>query len=210
VIINKEKFKALHTAIQRQLLRMAIEKLIGNLKDIESRHIEEVLDALKKPAGKIIHLPYGLVFIIEYDRYLLGTNPFSLSPFPPFEGDYSLKVPGKTNIGKWDVEIKILKREDIKKGNRFTAYFDFCKTGDKLFVRTLNNGDRFQPLGMKRQKKLGKFMIDSRIPHAWRNRIPIVFSQEQMIWVVGFRMDERVKITQQTDKILKIRYKRLK
>ncbi|MBN1367485.1 MAG: tRNA lysidine(34) synthetase TilS, partial [Dehalococcoidales bacterium] len=61
-IINKEGLTGAHPTVQRYLLRKAIEQLVGNLRDIEAHHIEDILAALDKPAGKIIQLPYNLVF----------------------------------------------------------------------------------------------------------------------------------------------------
>ena len=92
--------------------------------------------------------------------------------------------------------------------NDFTAYFDLNKTGDKLVVRTRQRGDRFQPMGMSQPKKLGEFMIDAKIPHSWRQRIPIVCSPEQVLWIVGWRIDERVKVTDTTKQILCLEFKR--
>ncbi len=217
VLFNKRKFIALEPAVQRQLLRMAVEKLVGTLKDIESHHIEDILSALSKPAGKTIQLLYGLVFVVEYDRYLLGTDSAALSPFPPLKGELSLSVTGKTQAAGWTVKADIILSKTNKiplyppspKGetHRFTAYFDFDKTGDKLTVRPFRTGDRFQPLGMNETKKLGEFMIDSRIPHAWRNRIPIVSSPEQILWVVGYRIDERTKVTSRTKRVLKVAFR---
>ena len=87
--------------------------MVGNLRDVEAHHIEDMLAALHKPAGKIIQLPYGLVFAVEYDKYLLGTDPAALSPFPPLEGEFKLNIPGKTSLEGWTVK-SILSR---KSGN---------------------------------------------------------------------------------------------
>ena len=92
--------------------------------------------------------------------------------------------------------------------NLFTAYFDRDKTGDKLLVRPRQPGDRFQPLGMSQPKKLNEFMIDTKIPHAWRQRIPIVCSPQHILWVVGWRIDERVKVTEDTKQVLCLEFKR--
>ena len=92
--------------------------------------------------------------------------------------------------------------------NFFTAYFDLDKVGNKLTVRHRQPGDRFQPLGMSQPKKLNEFMIDSKIPHAWRQRIPIVCSPQHLLWVVGWRIDERVKVTEDTKQVLRLEFKR--
>jgi len=207
IILDKKKFAKLHPALKRHLLRTSIEKLLGNLKDIETRHIEEIMDALTKPAGKRISLPGGLNFSIEYNQYLLGPDPAALSPFPSLEGEFSLKLPGETLLPGWRVEATIINRQQMtEKDADFTAYFDLDKTGDKLVVRPRQPGDRFQPLGMSQPKKLGEFMIDTKIPHAWRQRIPIVCSPQHILWVVGWRIDDRVKVTENTKRILCLKF----
>lgn len=209
VILNKKSFIDLPSALKRHLLRTSIEELMGNLKDIEARHIEEIMDALDKPAGKRISLPDGLTFTIEYSRYVLGPDSAALSPFPILENESELNIPGETSIPGWDIEAIIADPSGIGEANNdFTACFDFDKVGNKLTVRRRRPGDRFQPLGMSQPKKLNKFMIDARIPQAWRPRIPIVSSTEQIIWVVGWHIDERVKITDNTKKVLCLKFKR--
>lgn len=208
VILDKERFISLPTALQRHLLRASMEKLLGNLMDVESRHIEEIMTSLHKPAGKIITLPDGLAFAIEYDRYLLGRDPAALSPFPSLETEYVLQIPGITALPGWQVKADVMKREPVtEENNGWTAYFDLDRTGDKLTVRRRRPGDRFQPLGMSQPKKLNEFMIDSKIPQAWRQRVPIVCSPEQIIWVAGWRIDERVKVTTDTNQFLRLEFR---
>jgi tRNA(Ile)-lysidine synthase len=82
------------------------------------------------------------------------------------------------------------------------------KTGTLLFVRKRQPGDRFQPLGMNVPKKLYRFMIDAKIPASWRDHIPVVFSPEHIVWVVGLRIDDRAKVTAETREILRLEFAR--
>jgi tRNA(Ile)-lysidine synthase len=205
VILDRERFMNLPPALQRHILRASVEKLLGNLMDIESRHIAEIMAALHKPAGKVITLPDGLIFAIDYDRYLLGSDPAALSPFPPMEKEYKLRIPGITTLPGWRVIADIIDRKQVLEENdNLTAYLDLDRTGDKLTLRPRRPGDRFQPLGMGQPKKLNEFMIDRKIPQSWRRRVPIVCSPEHIIWVVGGRIDERVKVTEATQKVLRL------
>ncbi len=237
VILDKARFIELPSALKQHLLRTAIEKVVGSLKDIETHHIEQIVAALAKPAGKRLSLPRGLIFSIDYDKYLISPDPTALSPFPILEAEFQLKVPGETSLPGWRIEATVLDPSVVKgrlegalapsetitplpldkgkgiKGiglinNQFTAYFDLNKTGGKLTVRPRQPGDRFQPLGMNQSKKLGEFMIDAKIPSAWRERIPIVYSPEHILWLVGWRIDERVKVTDTTQKVLCLEFKR--
>ena len=61
---------------------------------------------------------------------------------------------------------------------------------------------------MSQLKKLGEFMIDARIPTAWRGRVPLVYSHEQILWVVGWRIDNRVKVTESTRRVLWLEFER--
>ncbi|MDH5696573.1 MAG: tRNA lysidine(34) synthetase TilS [Dehalococcoidia bacterium] len=209
IILDKERFDQLPSALQRYLLRASAEKLLGSAKDVETRHIEAMMSALTKPAGKKLNLPRGLIFSIEYNKYLLTLDFDSLSPFPMLEAEFPLRIPGKTLLPGWRIEATIISREQMsQKGEDFTAYFDLNKTGNKLVVRPRRSGDRFQPLGMSQPKKLGEFMIDAKIPQGWRQQVPIVCSPQQILWVVGWRIDDRVKVTDNTKRVLCLKFER--
>jgi tRNA(Ile)-lysidine synthase len=208
LILDKAAFEPLAPALKRYLLRAAVERLLGSAKDIEMRHIEEMMSLANKPAGKRLNLPGGSTFLVEYERYLLTLDATALSPLPPLKGEFPLKIPGETRLPGWRVEAAIVKREKMGGEDEFTAYLDLAKSGDRLTVRARKKGDRFQPLGLPQPKKLGEFMIDAKIPQAWRGRVPLVCSGEQILWVVGWRLDERAKVSAETKRVLRLRFER--
>lgn len=210
IFLDKTIFLELSPAIQRTILRRAMENLLNNIKDIEARHIESIMNALDKPAGKRLDLPRGMVFTIEYDRYLLGPDISTSSPFPPLKDEYALNIPGETVFSGWRVTASLINREQMTdKENNFTAFFDIDSTGRQMTVRSRREGDRFQPLGMNNSKKLGEFMIDTKIPGTWREHIPIVCSPQHILWVVGWRIDNRVKVSADTSHILRLEFVRI-
>lgn len=211
VALDRKAFLELPPALKRHVLLIAIEKLVGSPRDIEMRHVKEVLEALGKPAGKTIDLPGGLVFAIDYDRYLVAHDASALVPFPVLSGEVELEVPGETALPGWRVETAIIEPSRLKAEPRdiLIAYLDADKAGGKLFIRPRRAGDRFQPLGMSQPKKLGEFMIDAKVPRAWRERLPIAASPEHILWVVGWRIDERAKVTDATKRVLRLEFKRV-
>ena len=210
IILDKARLLELPVALRRYLLRAAIEELLGNLKDIEARHIEEIMVALTKPAGRKLSLPGGLFFSIDYSQYRLGPDPLALSPFPSLEKESALRIPGETLFSGWRISVAIIKPQQMTdEDKKFTAYLDFNKTGDKLVARSRQPGDKFQPLGMSQPKKLGEFMIDAKITRVWRQRVPIVCSAHQVLWVVGWRIDDRVKVTENTTQVLRLIFERV-
>ena len=209
IIIDKEQIMELPPALKRHLFRISIEKLLGNLMDIETRHIEAIMNFLTKPAGKKINLPGGLIFSTDYGKYLLSSDPSGLSPFPTIETEYPLEIPGETLLPGWYIKATITPPQARKDdAGAYKAYLNLDKTGSKAIVRPRRRGDRFQPLGMSQPKKLGEFMIDARIPSAWRQQVPIVCSPQHILWVVGWRIDERAKVTANTGQILCLEFKR--
>ncbi|PIY33191.1 MAG: hypothetical protein COZ07_03080 [Candidatus Infernicultor aquiphilus] len=75
-----------------------------------------------------------------------------------------------------------------------------------LKLRNRRIGDRFYPLKMIGEKKVKEYFIDNKIPKSHRDLIPIlVDSENKIIWIVGMRMDNRVKITSTSKKLLYIK-----
>ncbi len=207
VSLHRASFNQLPVALKRYLLRFALERLLGNLKDIETRHLEEIMNTLEKPAGRIISLPGGLYFLNDYERYLLTPDITALAPYPALDGETSLTVPGVTLVAGWRIEASVITRQDMNpKDENFTACLDYELAGSELFLRTRRRGDRFQPLGLTALKKVGEFMIDAKIPFYLRDRIPLVCSRDKVIWLVGHRIDERVKVTEKTKKVLRLKF----
>ncbi len=70
-----------------------------------------------------------------------------------------------------------------------------------LEIRTWQEGDYFYPLGMKGKKKISDFLIDMKVPLALKKNIKVVNSKANIVGVIGFRLDERYKITSSTKNI---------
>ncbi len=92
-------------------------------------------------------------------------------------------------------------------GNRFIACLDTELLEHPLVYRYWKPGDSFIPLGMKKKKKLSDFFIDNKIPLTEKKRIPLVQSGKNIIWVAGYRIDDRYKITGTTRQIIRLRYR---
>jgi tRNA(Ile)-lysidine synthase len=208
IYLDINKTVALPRAIQRQVFRKAIKQLRGNLKDVEADHIEAMMDFLSKPAGKKLCLPDSLTLSTEYGRLILASAQASNCPLPPLKGVSNINIPGETDLPGWRIRADI-RQEMVGEDNGLVASFDSNKVGRKLTVRQRRPGDRFQPLGMSQTKKLQDFMVDSKIPGSWRDRVPLICSPKQILWVVGWRIDDRVKVTKNTTDILRIKFERL-
>jgi tRNA(Ile)-lysidine synthase len=208
--LDKTGLAALPMALRRAVLRAAILQARGTLKDIEAGHVEECLDALGKPAGTVIGLPDGFWFSIEYDRCVIARDTAALCPLPVLKGEHHLAVPGTTRLPGWEVEAAVGEagKEPPADDDAWTGRFDYDVTGAGLTVRPRRPGDRFHPLGAGGGRKLNRFLIDEKVPRSWRARVPVVTGPEGIVWVAGRRIDERVKVTDATRRVLRLRFRR--
>ncbi|UOG76050.1 tRNA lysidine(34) synthetase TilS [Hymenobacter tibetensis] len=75
-----------------------------------------------------------------------------------------------------------------------------------LIVRPWQEGDWFMPIGMKGKKKLSDFLIDQKVPLNLKDNVFVLVSADGKIaWVVGFRPDERFKVTEATERVLVVK-----
>lgn len=102
------------------------------------------------------------------------------------------------------------KKEEINFNNLNKAYLDLGLLIYPLKLRTWQEGDKFHPLGMKGAKKLSDYFINKKIPIADKQHIPILINGDgKIIWIAGYRLDERFKITDETEKIITFELKKL-
>jgi len=225
VRLDRARLGSLPASLQRRLLRLALGRIAGDVRDIESRHIEAARALLSKPAGKMAVLPAGLRCYGDYDELVVG--PASWQPAPPswlrafssLESSIPVTVPGEIVLAGWKMVVAVVpkrvghpagrsyraeERESPEEGWNLLAELDAGVLGTDLVVRKTQPGDRFKPLGMNGSKKLREFMIDARIPRSWRDHIPVLCSHGRIAWVLGCRIDDRFKVDEHTAEVVRL------
>ncbi len=209
IVLDNKAFSSLQPSLKRHLLRATLEQLLGSLDDISSAHIESLVKAMSRPAGKRLSLPGDLSFSGDYHRSLLAREE-ARCPLPVLAGEHKLNIPGQTTLPGWHVQASILEHPpQADTEHSFQAHLDFDVTGDQLFIRGRRPGDRFQPLGLAQPKKLQDFMVDAKIPRSWRDRVPLVCSPQHILWVMGWRIDHRARVSPQTKRVLALEFRGL-
>ncbi len=216
-----ELFLSPLAAMEKIILRRTLRKAIGEttgLRGINFIHIEDIIELVKRgKAGDRLYLPHGI-------RAIKGYSTFTLTSEPPVRlSTYSLEVPGETVLKEAGILLhaSILENQEMEtKDFRTSApdfhpattqvLFDVDKLNFPLMVRPRKEGDFFYPLGFGKKKKIQDFFVDEKVPRDERDAIPLIVSGENIIWVIGYRGDERFKVTDETKRVLRLEVKKLK
>ena len=210
--IDREAFSHLPRSLQGHLLRRAFQEVSGRLEDLGQAHVDEMARLIAGPAGRSLDLPSGFAFTVGYESAAIGPGGLDRCPLPALEGEMELAVPGETRVGDWTVSTAVADRSglagpDGEGWQTYEAALDAKSMEGPLHVRTRRPGDRFQPLGMSRSKKLQDFMVDSKVPRAWRDRVPLVVAQRGIAWVVGWRPAEWARTLDENGPVLVITFR---
>jgi len=157
----------------------------------------DIYDLVESQSGK-------QVFAAEF-RLLKNRDTLILSPILEEDEKEEFKIDENVTDVNFPLKLKLSQVDDITIDSNKSIFVDAEKIQFPLILRKWNEGDVFHPLGMKGQsKKVSKFFKDEKLSLIEKGKMWLLFSDNQIVWVVGMRQDERFKIENTTNKILKI------
>ena len=189
----KDESFVLDSIVLTGVIRKMIENTAGKLKDITRIHVGDVVNLSEKQVGKKVDLPYSIVAEREYE----GISIFSESDRHKRPADEKEIVISYEDDGFGPDDIEEL---------TYTKWFD-CDKIDDVVVRTRQKGDYIVIDSEGNQKLLKKYFIDEKIPRRDRSQVLLVADGSHILWVVGHRISEDVKVTDKTKKVMKVEYK---
>lgn len=212
VVFTLAPFHDFDESVQRMIIKKMLEKKFLGLIDIEKRVIETSIQFFRGEF-QTLSLTLGDQISLIRNKHLgiMTSNPRGISQqlWPNVEGSIRTEWKDQTIklSDRWYLRIQKIENP-IKNGNAFPGLSPFtaCMDGDDLAppinVRAWLYGDRFSPLGMGgKSVKLSDFWINHKVPGIARDSWPLVFCGEELIWIPGYQLSEKVRVTKHTEKV---------
>ncbi len=201
LVLASDCFAGYDLWVQRRVIRRCIAKVsktqLTPSKDVVGRVIE--VAAGKK---KAVSVPGNLECQkIGQKLYFYQKAPLTFQERIEIGSKCKIEVLGAT------LSARLLKQDNqslLKKRQSLNVIVDFGKVRPPLLVRNIRTGDRFCPLGLKGSKKVSDYLVDRKVSRPLRDEVPVVADRRGILWLVGYEIDERVKMDGTTTERLKI------
>ncbi len=210
--IDAVKLPGYHIAIQKRLIHRCLKELSCGGKDLGELQIEQILGLLRGNENRRIDLARGITAAREYDRIVI------------WRGKAEEARIGNERIKGYELISEIFEIEELLKNdprfidnisqddgsNQCTKWLDYDKIDGQVILRTRQTGDFFyvqKPDGAFGKKSVKDFMIDKKIPPSERDDIPLAAAGDKVLWIIGYRISDDLKISDKTEKVLKLSLK---
>ncbi len=221
--IDKEQFLQLHTTIQGYVIFAVLAQASGSGKDLEAIHVRQVQALMDSQCGRTVMLPHHL----RAERTYTGVSLYKISTdcvtqktnqaigFPEialsveeqnalFAGEelvFFIGVHQKMQIKIIPVGKNGIDFENIPQ-NKYTKWFDYGKIKNSIVIRTRRPGDYLTVNSMNQRKTLKSYFVDRKIPQKDRDQICLLADDRHIMWIVGERISNYYKVSEQTKTIL--------
>ena len=195
-------------AIAKRAIRCAIEDLLGNLTDIQSVHINDIMQLIEKKSGSMLNLPQNLKVYVFSDTLIFSTDEIK-----PKEVTYSYKIDtdGYTFVEEIGIGVKtaIMGKEECigLPTSKYAKAFDYAKIKGDLILRSRQAGDKMRPIGLKGTKKIKDILIEKKVPPENKYKYPVLCDDNGILWLFDYRIGEDYKIDDTTETVIRIQFK---
>ena len=160
-------------------------------------------------AIKMLSAHNGAVLLSNTHRLIKNRNWMILAPLATAsntsvlvveQNDTTVDFPG----GLLGLQSSMVQLPETSDNN--TCMLDAATLKFPLILRPAATGDYFYPLGMQKKKKLSKFFIDLKLSKTAKEKVWVIVSDNRIVWVIGYRIDNRFKITPASTAAVKLTF----
>lgn len=220
--IEEEGFVQLHKTIQGYVLMEVLSRAAGSSRDLETIHIRQLEALMENQCGKLIRLPYRLCARRDYTGICIYREDDieSREQVPQetvlsqeacarlLEGEAVVLALNQHQRFRLEIVPKTKFGSDLQNipQKKYTKWIDYDKIKDNVVVRTRKSGDYLTVNAKNQRKSLKTYFIDNKIPQTERSHIWLVTDGSHVIWIVGERISSYYKVSERTERVLKIAF----
>ena len=214
IVLDRHKLKESPQILQQMIIKDAIVRLNIPLKKLSYKNYKNILNIINSTETAVNNTVKKFLNVgIEQNELHLSKSKYCAEENPVLS-ETEIEVPGETELVDMNCRVKTEIREitygfleEFKRNKTNNEeVVDFDKISMPLMVRTRKQGDRFCPLGSQGVKKIKDFFIDNKVPVMERDTVPIVTMNGQPMWIVGFRIDDRIRVSEETTSVLMMKF----
>ena len=180
MVNNKLSIEKLKQLDKYLLSKVLIQYLYSYGIEVSRNKIQLIEDILHKGGSKDISLNREFILKKDYDFLTVEKN---------IKKESQLEIPGHVIFGEYVIEASLTDQILYDSENFYTN----LKTGDKLKIRSRQDGDRMIPIGMISEKKIKDILINEKVPKEKRDTIPLVVYNGEIVWIAGIKGNEKYK-----------------
>ena len=213
VSVNGDLFSARSPLVQAEIIRRAMVRVGCGQRHVSRKHYAQIISMPGGEGGKIIELPGGFTVRLELGN-LVFYRPCDAKTIEAVASEVShrvkIQIGGKVKFGDAEIKALVLNAAEcdfqkfIAEKDSNIEWFDMDKIAGDLYARKRKTGDRFVPLGLTGEKKIGRFLTANKIDYRLREKVIIIEDDKRIIWVSPVRASEKTRVDRGTKNILQI------
>lgn len=194
--ISNSLYEKVESSFLDEVLKLTLEKFLQS--DVSAKDVAKLKGLYYLQVGKDVKFKENHSALRERNFILLKRTKKTNFTEAKIKVGHSIKI-ADHKISIWKV-----------KNSRFLIHEPGCEfismnvENPTFTIRNWKDGDKFIPLGMKNFKKVSDFLTDKKIPSSQRKKQLVLTYRNQIVWLVGLRIDERYKITTSTKQAIKL------
>ena len=198
------KLKKLDEDLLGDFIKEAVKR--NFLAQLSFNDITKVILLFNSKPGKRVNLSYNLSAVKERDQILIFAN----SEKERIHLNKKIKINKPVQLNGKTFYINRITKDKVKFSNdKSIEYISGDRCGE-FNLRTWKDGDRFYPIGFNisggryGSKKISDFLNEQKIPSILKKKQLVLTTRNNIVWVLGLRLDNRFKLTGNTKKIYKL------
>lgn len=197
--IDLSKLKKLDVSLRTEIFKRAIENNFSE--EISSENVYDLESLIQKQPGKKIKLSDNLSVVRERD-YLVVINA---RPGKTQKFNKQIQLGESEQINGSYLSIKrAARRISIRSSGKKKEYISGDGLSKVFHLRYWTEGDKFYPLGMNGSKKISDFLNEQKVPSHTKRRQMVLTNSGKIVWVVGYRIDNRFRVTNKTKQVFEL------